>query len=552
MKLTAYLFLAASLVFFLSSEIRAQEKKKENKVVKAILMGPAALIDKFKKPKPAERLTLANIGEQPYIGIGEIQDSATGMSRSFALYELLRDRPIIREGVTLAPVFIDYPFGVPYAISGQFRPSGVLLKFYENGKKVAERTFKPNDWQMIWIKVSDWMGGQPLVLGKKEKVEVDEGSAFDLPKFTPIAELLPGAEMVIKVPDYKVVPKFEYISVGVFGGKRGLENPYEHVKNVYGNYSKFKESELYFFDGTDVPYEAKKAARTIALPLYRTPRPALQYVGTEKYFTEQKDYGAAFQTCLATLSSSDDIFIGPQEQALIREKTFEKMARAQVSISSDRKYTESLFLLASKLNGTYSKDTISLSESKKYYDAIQPLKKQLTSAEQMAMKIRSTRTIGIINAAGAFTGAMASSIGGASSAASQPYINLMQTTMNNTFSTTSAMNEKLRDLFEGIDDNINSKSFLAGKELEADFGKPLVAAEVYYHLSRHPTLMKATLTEYASDKPQLNKLIKEFYVAKDPAKALVNLYNHFALIERQVLNFETRGMAVPTTISSKF
>jgi hypothetical protein len=324
------------------------------------------------------------------------------------------------------------------------------------------------------------------------------------------------------------------------------------MKNVYGNYSKFNEDELYFFGGSDIPYEAKTAARAIALPLYRTPRPALQYIGTEKYFNERGDLGAAYQTCLATLSSSDDIFIGPQEQALIREKAYEKMARIQIAIAASRKYTEELFLFAAKLNGTYSRDTLSFSESKKYYDAIQPLKNQLTTAENMALKIRSTRIVGIVNAAGAFTGALSSTIGGASQAVSQPYMNLMQNTMNNTMAVTNAMGAKLDDLYKDFAENLDAKSFQAGQDLEVDFGKPLVAAELYYHLNRHPAIIKNSLLQYSSNKPLLKKLVNEFYSRNDNKKALEDLYKHIALMESQILNFETRGMAIPPAILNKF
>lgn len=551
MRTSIYLPLAVFVCFFCQFSVHAQDKKTQKKIIKTILLGPIGLID-FHKTKPAEHFSLSNIGKLPYIGIGEITDSATGMSKSFALYQLLRDRPVIREGVTLAPVLIDYPFGAPYAISGVFGSSGVFLKFYTNGKKVAEHKFKTNDWQRIWIKISDWLDAQPLVLGKKEKVDVDEGTAFELSKFTPVAELLPGAEMVIKIPDHKVVPKFEYITVGVFGEKKGLEDPYEHMKNVYGNYSKFNEDELYFFGGADIPYEAKTAARAIALPLYRTPRPALQYIGTEKYFAEKGDWGAAYQTCLATLSSSDDIFIGPQEQALIREKAYEKMARIQIAIAASRKYTEELFLFAAKINGTYSKDTLSFSESKKYYDAIQPLKDQLTTAENMALKIRSTRIVGIVNAASAFTGALSSTIGGASQAVSQPYMNLMQNTMNNTMAVTNAMGAKLDNLYKDFAENLDAKSFQAGQDLEVDFGKPLVAAELYYHLNRHPAIIKSSLLQYSSNKPLLKKLVNEFYSKNDNRKVLEDLYKHIALMESQILNFESRGMAIPPAILNKF
>lgn len=514
--------------------------------------GPLAQTGNKKKGAKTEEITLSNITDVPYIGIAQVLDSVSDLSRSFALYQLFLDRPIIRQGVTLPPVLIDYPFAAPYAISGIVSPTGTLIKFYEKGKKVAEHSLAGDDWQSIWVKVSAWLNGQPLTLGKKEKVEVDEGAPFDMPRYTPIEEMLPGRDMKIKIPDVDIITRTDYLNPWSMSYKQSQEDPRRLLRHVYGNYSSFDENSIYFFKGVDVPTDAQNAARALALPLYRTPRPALQYLGTLKYLEEKNDPGAAFQACLAALSSSDDIFVGPQEQSLLREKAFLKMAQLQRMISPARKRTHSLFQFAAKLNEVYNKDTLAIGESKRYYAAIDPLKEQLKKTEAMANKVRSTRLIGAINAAGSFMGGVSASLGGASQSISQSYMNLMQNTMNQTLMVTNTMRSRVRELFEGIDRSVNASSFLAGQELEADFGKPLVAAEVYYHLTRHPELMKEPLAEYASDKPKLYKMLREFYLGKFPEKALANVYEHFALLERTILNYECRGITIPEKTLKQF
>ncbi len=544
MKLTRF----SPLILFLlllgictSGNLSAQDKKVAG-----------GLLNKFKKPKSGPRLTLSTISEgQPYIGISELQDTLTGMSRSFALYDLLQERPILRNGDLLMPVLIDYPFAAPYAISGVISSAGSLLKFYERGKKVAEHSFSGDDWGTVWGKVNTWLGGQPLVLGKKEKIEVEEGSSFHILRHTPIRELMPGADMAIKVLDHKVIVTTSNLNLDPWF-RNTPDDPYEHLRKVYGTYFSYDEKELYFFDGGDVPDDAKKAARPFVFPLYRTPRPAMQYIGTEGLFQKEKDLGAAYQACLSTLSSSDDIYIGPQEQALIRQRAFLRMAQLQKAISPDRKQTESLFLFASRVNGIYATDMLSIADSKKYYDALTPLKEQLTKTTDMAYKIKGARFQGIMGAAGAFMGGMGSSMGGASQSISQSYLSMMQSTLNQTLNTTSVMQQKINDLFRGMDRNVNSKSFLAGQGLEVDFGKPLVAAEVFYHLTRHPELLKDPLGEYSADKPQLYKLLREFYLGKKPATVIPKIYEQFVFIEQAVLNYEGRNKTVPQSVLDKF
>lgn len=541
------------LIFFLfvsSANVLAQKKEKALSV-KNVLFPPALLLSSLIKEKVPVRPTLSTIGESVYIGIGTLLDSLSGMSRSFALNDLLLYHPIKRGGQPLYPVLVDYTFTAPYAVSGIVGINTTTLRVYEKGKKVNEFILPANDWQALWFRLNDWIGGDPLVLKKKEKIEIYEGEPFAYLRHTPISEFMPGKEMEIKMYNPGQLTETQHLNRSLINRKE-LDDPYAYLREVFGRFSVFKEKELFFFDSRDVPEDAKNAARSFTTPLFRTPRPALQYLDAGSILKEKKDWGAAFQSCLATLASTDEIFVGPQEQALIREKTFQQMAELQISISPNRKSTESLFRFAAYLNGIYARNAVAASESDKYYRALDPLKQQLNKTTEMAYKIKGARFQGAMGVVGAFAGGLGASIGGASQSISQSYLTLMETTMKETFDITSQMRTKMNSLFSGMDRSVNATSFLAGQELQMDFGKPLIAAEVYFHLSRHPDLMKEPLGEFAADKPKLYKLLREFYVGKNPSEVIPKIYLQLVFIEQTILNYEGRNFIVPDSMLEKF
>ena len=64
--------------------------------------------------------------------------------------------------------------------------------------------------------------------------------------------------------------------------------------------------------------------------------------------------------------------------------------------------------------------------------------------------------------------------------------------------------------------------------------------------------MKEPLGEFAADKPKLYKLLREFYVGKNPSEVIPKIYLQLVFIEQTILNYEGRNFIVPDSMLEKF
>src|SRR5687767_10686758 len=87
------------------------------------------------------------------LGIGIVLDSATNLTRSFTLYELMNKNALIHEGDTLKPALTAYPISFQFAITGVFKSKHAEFRIYHNGKKVKEIQTQLN-WKDVYQKIA--------------------------------------------------------------------------------------------------------------------------------------------------------------------------------------------------------------------------------------------------------------------------------------------------------------------------------------------------------------------------------------------------------------
>ena len=95
---------------------------------------------KKKKQNAYEYKSYYQLKGQSFLGVAPFIENSTGIVRSFAVYELLREYPIQINGQVLTPTLVNYPFAAPYAVFGSIENNRVKLKLYVSGKKIAEES----------------------------------------------------------------------------------------------------------------------------------------------------------------------------------------------------------------------------------------------------------------------------------------------------------------------------------------------------------------------------------------------------------------------------
>ncbi len=500
---------------------------------------------KSKKSEVNIPYTLSTISGKPYLGIGLIIDSATNLSRSFALFELFQHNLVTRDADTLYPVMIDYPFTAPYAITGIFNDKNVKLKIYKNGKKIKEITAL-NNWKNIYSEVAKVVtDNKDFNISSKFKT-VGEG-LVDNVDARKIKNCMPGS-MELQIPYSKIVDTLRrYATIRYYQSA----NPYTNNKELYGKYSAYNENKLFFFRSGDIPYNLKDAAKPIVFPLYKSLIPCLTYLSSGKQLANENDYGASLNSYYSALVSANNILASPFERALVREITYREINHAHKLLSSSRVHSASLFQLGSDLNKAYLNSDVAKTEREEYYNNIQKIEELCTKAEDKAKEIRGQKRIGGILAAISYAGALTST-SAYDNTTSDALMSQAETYFTSSMNQASIVRDALTEQYRNIEDKIDAGSFITSDGTQIETGRSFLAGEVYYYLSNHPELVRNTLLSFASDKPKLLNLIQAFYSGQNTDTTLNDIFSHISEIEAKIVNAEVRNIPLTAKVLSTF
>lgn len=497
-----------------------------------------------KSSKRKNHFTISSISSRPYLGIGMVLDSATNLSRSFALFELMQKNLIIVEKDTLFPVMIDYQFTAPYAVTGVFGETSVKLKLYKNGKKFKEVT-AGKDWKDIYGKIAvEFTAGNKYKLASKIKL-VDEGVQENL-SLKRINECLPGRIQLL-VPHSECVDTMRnYANVKFFKSREA----YNDVKTLYGRFAFNNENKLFFFKNVNVPGNLKGSVRSLVFPQHKSLIPAMTYISCGSLLAEQQDAGASLNSYLSALVASNTVLASPFERALVRKIAFGKISATHKLLSDKRQHTSSLFLLGAAMNDAYLRSGEAMSQRNKYYESIDEVSQLCIQAESKAREIRSQKTYGgimaLISAAGAVATASTTD-----NSVSDAYMSQAETYLTVSFDQADQVSLALNQQYQGVESKIDASSFVTSDGSTLELGRPLLAGEVYYYLASSPELVKDVLLSYAADKPRLSLLLYNFYYQKDKT-ILDEIFMQMSEIEARVLNNEIRNIGLSDKLLSSF
>jgi len=522
--ITAFIFITAGTLFTSCSSSRSVQNSKGSSTVKV----------KSKNNPKNLSYTISTIGRKPFVGIGLIVDSATGISRSFAFYELFQNNVIIRNSDTLYPVMVDYPFNAPFAITGMCGEKLYKIKLYENGKRISE-IVASKDWKDVYSKINKTLGASNL--GRSKFKVINEGMVDNVDA-RKIKDCLPGSFETF-VPYNKLIDTFRrYVNIKYYYSKHA----YMDCKDLFGKYSNFNENKLFFFRSYDVPYNLKSAVKPLVFPLYRSLTPSLTYLASGKQLADVIDLGAALNCYYSALNTSNNILASPFERAFVRALAFEQIAKVHKLISGNRLYSSQVFQLGSDLNRAYLNSYDSKVKQKEYYDNISQIENLCTKAEDKAREIRGQKRLGGFLAAVSYAGAL-STTSAYDNTTSNAYMSQAETYFTTSQKEAEVVNKALFDQYENIEDMIDAKSFIANDGSKIEIGKSYLADEVYYYLSTQPELVKGALLAFAVDKPKFKELLGKFYSSKDRS-VLGDIFLMVSEIEAKVLNAEVRNIPV--------
>lgn len=497
-----------------------------------------------KSSKRKNHFTISSISGRPYLGIGMILDSATNLSRSFALFELLQKNLIIAEKDTLFPVMVDYQFTAPFAVTGIFGETSVKLKLYRNGKKFKEVT-AGKDWKDIYSKIAvEFTAGKKYKLPSKIKL-VEEGVQENL-SLRRINECLPGRIQLLVPHSDNVDTMRNYANVKFFKSKE----VYDDVKTLYGRFAYNNENKLFFFKNVNVPDNLKGSVRPLVFPQHKSLIPAMTYISCGVLLAEQQDAGASLNSYLSALVASNTVLASPFERAMVRKIAFNEISAAHKLLSNKRQHTSSLFQLGAAMNDAYLRSVDAMSMRTKYYESIDEISQLCIQAESKAREIRSQKTYGgimaLISAAGAVATASTTD-----NSVSDAYMSQAETYLTVSFDQADQVSLALNQQYQDVDSKIDARSFVTSDGSTIELGRPLLAGEVYYYLASSPDLVKDVLLGYAADKPRLSLLLYNFYYQKDKT-ILDEIFMQMSEIEARVLNNEIRNIGLSDKLLSSF
>jgi len=499
---------------------------------------------KKKKQEADGYKTYYQLKGQPFLGIAPIIENASGIVRSFAVYELLRDHPIRINGQILAPTLVNYPFAAPYAISGSIEGLRVKFKIYINGKKVAEEATAA-ELPAMYASIVKGLGAQGDPGFNPSKVKIDEGDPDDFPEKS-INQLLPG-DLTCKAPEDTIINIFKQLqSIETFKA----DDPYEAAKEVKGRFGPIDESEIKFFKWGEVPYNLKGVARRLIFPRSAGMGPALSYISTGNLLYNAGDGQAAIHCYLGSVGTSKDLLASPFEASALRYVAFRELAKIYGAPNEDRKKTSELFRMVSAAHLSYLNHPSSKKERTQYYNAINEIGSTLREAESSAQSQRTERTFALINSGLSAANSITAAATG-NQAAAGIYKSNAEKGVLETMQLNSTRAEQLKQKYNDYEKKVNSASFRLNDGTNFDQGKPITPSEIAYLLIKTPETVQPILNGFAADKPNLKKLLAKYNQTKSDAD-LGALFQYFTDYEMKVVNYECRGMAIPPNAIAEF
>ncbi|HTB53219.1 MAG TPA: hypothetical protein VK718_10645 [Ferruginibacter sp.] len=490
--------------------------------------------------------TISTIGKRNFIGIGQIFDSATNMSRSFAFYELFRNNLLANGTDTLFPVMVDYQFNAPYAITGTSADGQFNIILYRRGVKLKEIT--ADSWQAVYAAIEEALNNDDHYTCPPKFKAVNEGVVDNIDA-RKIKDCLPGY-MELPVPYNDILDTLSnYLKLKYYHSA----NNYIALRDLYGKYSKYKEDKLFFFRNENIPSNLKEAARPFVFPLYKSLIPCITYLSSGKKLADSADLGGAINCYYSSLNTANNVLASLYDRAFIRYLTFEEIAKVHILISNVRIYTSQLFQLGANMNQAFINSSIAQGQRSDYYGNVDKVKDLCTKAEETARQIRGQKRIGGLLAAMSLAGSIATA-NPYDNTASNAYLDQSKNYINSSMAQADQVSEVLNQQYANIEDKINAQDFFATDgSTVIELGKPYVSAEVYYYLNNYPDLVKDVLLSFANNKPKLRSLLNTFYSGKKATSTLEDIYSQFVDIEKKAIKYEVRNMSpIPKNVVLKF
>lgn len=501
-------------------------------------------LGKKKKNPEDEYKTYYQLKDQVFLGISPFVDNTSGIVRSFALYELLREHPIRLNGQPLVPALVNFPFSAPYAVSGSIEGNQVKLKVYVNGKKTAEEYARP-EMSSIYSSIVKGLGGQADPALNLSKVKIDEGDPDELEEKS-INQLLPG-ELACRVPEDTIVNIFKQLQAfETFT----VKDAYEATKEIKGRFDPIDETDIKFFKWPEVPFTLKNIARKLIFPRTAGMGPALSYLATGNKLHNEGDGQAAIHCYIGTIGTSKDLLASPFEASALRYVAFRELAKIYDSPKENRKKTAELFRMVSAAHLSYLNHPSSKKERSDYYNAITEVGVTLREAESSAYTQRSQRTLALINSGLNAANSMTAMATGNQQAAGLFKSNTERGVLE-TMAENKTRTEQLGQKYNDYDKKVNAGSFRLSDGMNFDQGKPISPNEISYLLVKTPETAQSALNAFAADKPKLKKLVAKFYQTRADAD-LGALFQYFTDYEMKVVNYECRGIAIPAAVTAEF
>jgi len=501
-------------------------------------------LQKKKKQEADEYKTYYQLKGQSFLGVAPFIENSTGIVRSFAVYELLREYPIQINGQALTPTLVNFPFAAPYAVFGSIENNRVKLKLYVNGKKITEESAAA-DMAGIYSAITKGLGAQGDADFNPAKVKIDEGDADEVPQKS-INQLLPG-DLSCRVPEDTIINIFKQLqSMETFKS----EDPYEAAKEVKGRFGAIDESEINFFKWREVPNNLKDVARKLIYPRSAGMGPALSYISTGNQLYKAGDGQAAIHCYVGAIGTSKDLLASPFEASALRYVAFRELGKIYAGPNEARTKTAELYRMISAAHLSYLNYAGSKKERTQYYSAINEVGVTLREAESKAQTQRTERTFALINSGLSMANSMTAAATG-NQAAAGIYKSNAEKGFLETMQLNSARTDQLRQKYNDYDKKVNTNSFRLSDGTNFDQGKPITPNEITYLLIKTPETVQSILNGFAADKPNLKKLVSKYYQSRSDAD-LGALFQYFTDYEMKVVNYECRGMAIPSNVVAEF
>ncbi len=496
--------------------------------------------------------TLSNLSEgDVYLGIGQITDATTGLSRSFGVWEAFNAAGFRISDKPVYAVLVDYPYRPPYCITGSCTADSAHLKLYHNGRKIRDIS-TAGSLPAILSGLADALNAENIGFEGKRFKDVDEGRRIHLKSKT-IAYYLPGS-VTTELPGPDTMRAQLAGRYAIEDGDGEGADAYQLAKTQYGRYSNFKEENLFFFRNGDVPTELQVAAKPFVFPVYKWPSATLSYLASGAQLDAIGDWSGGLNATLAALNSSNKLLVSAYDRAVLRKGAFLQIARIYDRQRVDAKYTRELFRFGAQLNGAYCESSgtgSTMRESDEYYEKVGRLKTICTEAESKAKEIRGTRRMGLFTAL-ANTAAGVATTSAYDNTASQAFMdqaNVALTASNNEANAASAM---LSAQYDDISSKIDGDQFTMGSEADVDHANYIVTKELAFYLALNPDYVKDVLVQYSSDKQRLRSAVEAFYSNTRDENARKELISQMSYIETRVIAAESLKKEISQDLLAKF